>query len=217
MDEHNNPSSSGNDQENSAPENPGFSFWGEIKSIFKETLEFLLTLALAVGLVLFVRAYVIQPFIISGDSMFPNFINNELIVVNELTYHFEQPQRGDVIVFKYPLNTSEDFIKRVIGLPGETVSIKDGKVYIYNAAHPNGIALNESQYLNADVYTGHDMTMQLGPNQYFVMGDNRPDSRDSRFGWNVPRSDIIGKVFVVVWPFNDAHAFQTPTYNISNH
>jgi signal peptidase I len=168
---------------------------------------------IALVIIIPIRYYVIQPFIVSGSSMEPTFENGQYLIVNELDYHIGNPQRGDVIVFKYPKNTSEYFIKRVIGLPGEKVLIQNGKVIIYNTANPNGFTLNES-YLPAGLYTEAttDQPITLGPDEYFVLGDNRPASSDSRFWGDVPSNDIVGKVVLRAYPFSQFTRFITPQY-----
>jgi signal peptidase I len=168
---------------------------------------------IALVIIIPIRFYVIQPFIVSGSSMEPTFENGQYLIVNELDYHIGNPQRGDVIVFKYPKNTSEYFIKRVIGLPGEKVLIQNGKVIIYNTANPNGFTLNES-YLPAGLYTEAttDQAITLGPDEYFVLGDNRPASSDSRFWGDVPSNDIVGKVVLRAYPFSQFSRFSTPQY-----
>jgi signal peptidase I len=168
---------------------------------------------IALVIIIPIRYYVIQPFIVSGSSMEPTFENGQYLIVNELDYHIGKPQRGDVIVFKYPKNTSEYFIKRVIGLPGEKVLIQNGKVIIYNTANPNGLTLDES-YLPAGLYTEAttDQAVTLGPDEYFVLGDNRPASSDSRFWGDVPSNDIVGKVVLRAYPFSQFTRFITPQY-----
>jgi signal peptidase I len=168
---------------------------------------------IALVIIIPIRYYVIQPFIVSGSSMQPTFQNGQYLIVNELGYHIHSPQRGDVIVFKYPLNTSEYFIKRVIGLPGEKVFISNGKVTIYNAANPNGFVLDES-YLPNGLYTEATSAapITLGENEYFVLGDNRPASSDSRYWGDVPSDDIVGKVVLRAYPFNQLSTFPTPSY-----
>lgn len=168
---------------------------------------------IALVIIIPIRYYVIQPFIVSGSSMEPTFENGQYLIVNELDYHISSPKRGDVIVFKYPKNTSEYFIKRVIGLPGEKVLIQNGKVIIYNTANPNGFALDES-YLPAGLYTEAttDQPITLGPDEYFVLGDNRPASSDSRFWGDVPSNDIVGKVVLRAYPFSQFTRFTTPQY-----
>lgn len=168
---------------------------------------------IALVIIIPVRYYVIQPFIVSGSSMEPTFENGQYLIVNELDYHIGAPQRGQVIVFKYPKNTSEYFIKRVIGLPGDTVLIQNGKVTITNAANPKGFVLDET-YLPAGTFTEATTTqpVSLAAGEYYVLGDNRPASSDSRFWGVVPSDDIVGKVALRAFPFSAFSTFPTPTY-----
>jgi signal peptidase I len=164
-------------------------FWREI---FK-------FIVIALIIIVPIRLYVAEPFIVSGESMIPTFENAQYLIVNQISYHFQDPQRGDVIIFKYPLNTSLYFIKRVIGLPGETVSINDGIVTIINAAHPHGFTLSEP-YIAADHRSSDTSTTTLGPTQYFAMGDNRNQSSDSRIWGPVPRDLIVGEPILRLLP-----------------
>lgn len=158
---------------------------------------------LALGLALFVRFFVATPFIVSGASMENNFQNYDYLIVDRLTYHIENPQRGDIVVFGLPQEPSRDLIKRVIGLPRETVDLQDGKVTIINTQHPDGLTLDEP-YLSAENLGGAtNMKMTLGADEYFVLGDNRRVSADSRLWGPLPRQDIVGRVLVRLFPFSD--------------
>ena len=169
-------------------ENPGM-------RLLREMLE-----VAVITLLLFVVVRgVMQNFRVDGPSMEPTLQNHEYIIVNKLQYVVSSPQRGDIIVFKWPEDTSQDFVKRVIGIPGDTVTVSaSGQVTV------DGVNLNEP-YVNDLTNPYRPRTWTLGPNQYFVMGDNRGDSSDSRAWGPVPRSDIIGRADMVYWPFNDAH------------
>jgi len=167
--------------------------------------DFLKTFLLALVIVLPIRYFLFQPFMVRGESMFPNFRNGDYLIVDEISYRFSQPQRGDVIVFKYPKDKSQRFIKRIVGLPGETVEIKDGRVKIINKDNQE-IFLSEI-YLPQGVQTVGDVIVRLGPGEYFVLGDNRNYSYDSRVWGALPQENIIGKVFLRVfslpsWPFS---------------
>jgi signal peptidase I len=164
-------------------------------SFWKELIKLLL---IAFLVVVPFRKFVAQPFIVDGASMDPTFRNGQYLIVDELTYHFKTPERGSVLIFKFPKDTSKYFIKRVIGLPGEIVEIDKGHVLIKNSAHPDGIALNESYIKFEKVDTG---VYKLGSNEYFVMGDNRYGSSDSRMWGPVPKEDIVGRPVVRFWPF----------------
>lgn len=143
--------------------------------------------------------------------MEPNFFDHEYLIIDEISYRFKDPIRGDIIVFKYPRDPSQYFIKRVIGLPGDTVEITDGKVKIYNKDHANGSPLDETSYLDQD-RTVPDRTVTLKPNEYFLMGDNRAASLDSRVFGPVDRSYIVGKVWVRGYPIDRWKVFNSPTY-----
>lgn len=167
------------------------------------------TVSTVLGVAFLIRFFLIQPFYVSGPSMEPNFHNNQYIIVDQLSYRFTTPKRGDVVVFKWPQNIAISFIKRIIGTPGETVEVRDGQVYIYNQENPSGAALKEP-YI--DVSTPTDVRRTLAKNEYFVMGDNRHNSSDSRIWGPVARHLIIGKVWVVIYPFADFHAIARPSY-----
>lgn len=161
------------------------------------------------------RFFVAEPFIVSGSSMVPNFHNREYLIVNKLDYRTGQPQRGDVIVFKYPKDTSQYFIKRIIGLPGEKVKIEGGKVEIFNSQYPDGHVLDEPYLPNQNVTFGKDDVVTLGTDEYFVLGDNRLASSDSRVWGILPKNDIIGKSWLRVFPLNafGFTKFPDPSFN----
>ena len=148
--------------------------------------------------------------------MEPNFYDHEYLFVDKLTYRRGMPKRGDVVVTRYPRNPSEFFIKRVIGLPGETIEVANGKVRIYNKTHENGFVLNEQQvdghgYLDQD-YTSLTDTKTLKDDEYYLMGDNRAASLDSRSFGPVKRSFLIGRVWVRAYPFDRWKHFNSLTY-----
>lgn len=162
-------------------------------------------------IILPVRYYLIQPFFVSGSSMAPNFHDKEYILVDKWTYHLGRPERGDVIIFKYPSNPSEYFIKRIIGLPGETVHVPgDDTVRVFNDRFPNGFTLNERQYLPTENHTFCNSSMMwcgrkvtLGPDEYFVLGDNREHSSDSRFFGPVQKKEFFsGLAWLRLWPLD---------------
>jgi len=180
--------------------------------------EIVKVFALALVIIAPIRIFLFQPFFVQGASMEPNFENGEYLIVNELGYKnaklgfnnlnlisvqpFKELQRGEVVVFRYPRNPEKFFIKRIIGLPGEKVEIKDGKVIIYNKGNTGGFILDESSYLKSDIVTSGELAVQLSESEYFVMGDNRSYSSDSRSWGPVPKNDIIGKVLLRAWPVN---------------
>lgn len=163
--------------------------------------ELLFLVILLVVIVVPIRLFVAQPFVVDGESMHPTFENANYLIVDELTYRFEAPQRGDVIVFRYPGDPKIFYIKRIIGLPGETVHINSGKVTI-TKTNGSTITLDEPYAVVEDAtYT---LNTTLGSDQYFVMGDNRPESSDSRVWGPLPKANIIGRVYLRVLPANVA-------------
>ena len=145
--------------------------------------------------------------------MEPNFYDHEYLIIDEISYRFKDPQRGEIIVFKYPKNPQEYFIKRIVGLPGEAVKIKDGKVTVYNAESSEGFTLKEP-YLdeNTKTYSTNEEMVFLEEDEYFVLGDNRVSSKDSRSFGPVNTSFIIGKVWFRGWPFDRVDVFEVPEY-----
>jgi signal peptidase I len=175
------------------------------RDIWRFTAELIRT-AIVVGILAFViRSFVIQPFVVEGSSMFPRFQTNDFLIVDKLSYRIHRPERGDIIVFKYPFDMNTNYVKRIIGLPGETVSIHDGTVTIKNNVHPEGALLSEP-YLATDVATNLPGGANSGEfvvpdTKYFVLGDNRKASSDSREWGFLPSEDITGRVFVQAFPF----------------
>lgn len=172
--------------------------------MLKRLFEFFLIIIISLAIVLPIRFFLVQPFFVKGASMEPNFANGEYLIINELIYRVESPQRGEVAVFKYPSDPKQYYIKRIIGLPGETVEIKDGQVIIYSQAKPDGFVLNESKYLSSDEVTPGEYKITLKNNQYFVLGDNRQASFDSRRWGALSENYIIGRVWLRAWPFDKA-------------
>lgn len=162
--------------------------------IVREILTFVI---LAVVIVVPIRVFVAQPFIVEGESMHPTFETGDYLIIDQLTYRFEDPKRGDVIVFRYPNDPSVFYIKRVIGLPGETVHIDKGKTSV-TRVDGSMLTLDESYVVAEDAtYT---LERSLGPDQYFVMGDNRPKSSDSRAWGPLPKDDIMGRAYIRLLP-----------------
>jgi len=156
----------------------------------------------ALGLALFVRFFIAAPYVVSGASMDPNFDDWHYLIIDRVTYDLGEPQRGDVIVFDLPQEGGRSLIKRVIGLPGETVVLKGASVSIVNDEHPQGFTLDEP-YLNPDNLGGEsNMRVTLKENEYFVLGDNRRVSADSRLWGTLPREQIVGRAFVRLYPFD---------------
>lgn len=159
-----------------------------------------------------IRYFLFQPFIVSGESMHPSFESGDYLIVDEISYRFSTPQRGDVVVFDasfIPGYAKQRFIKRIIGVPGETISIADGKVQVTNGGNTSVL---DEKYLSQDFKTLGDKNVTLEANQYFVMGDNREFSYDSRMWGILSKDDIIGKAFVRIFPFNEMKMFFEPVY-----
>lgn len=156
-------------------------------------------IALVIAVVLYL--FIMTPHEVLGNSMHPTYKNGEYLMANKLTFRFGKPKRGDVIIFKY--SDTQDFIKRIIGIPGDSVMVKDGRVYI------NGNQLNEANYLDETVYTSggeylaEGQTIAIGENEYFVLGDNRPHSSDSRTFGPITGSQIKGKAWIVYLPISE--------------
>ena len=168
-------------------------------------LKDLFTLALLIVLVVIpIRVFVISPFVVDGESMHPTFENLDYLIVDELVYDFHAPARGDVIVFRYPDNPSLFYIKRIIGLPGETVSINHGVVTITTVSGEN-LTLAEPYIVNEDATYTEKVSLSSG--DYFVMGDNRPNSSDSRVWGSLPRQNIIGRVDLRLLPIKKSGFF----------
>lgn len=140
--------------------------------------------------------------------MEPNFYEHEYLIIDEITYRFRAPERGEVIVLKYPENPKEYFIKRVVGLPGERVKIAEGKVTIYNKQHPEGQILDETYLTNMS--TDGEKIVSLNDNQYYVLGDNRANSYDSRRFGPLDKNLIVGRVWFRGWPINKIEIFHAP-------
>lgn len=169
-----------------------------------------------------IRVFLFQPFFVQGASMEPNFKDGDYLVVNEFGYKitgvlddfglphiftvgsFKDFNRDDVVVFRYPKDPKQFFIKRVIGLPGETVKVEGGKVTVFNEQNPGGMILNENTYLPAGLMTNGALTVKLSSDEYFVLGDNRQFSHDSRAWGPLPKKDVIGKVLIRAWPISKA-------------
>ncbi|MBS3903321.1 MAG: signal peptidase I [Anaplasmataceae bacterium] len=176
-------------------------------SIF-EVVEVAVVALLAVFLI---RTYLVQPFLVSGNSMVPNFAHGDYLLVDELTYRFRDPLRGEVAVFHYPQNETQFFIKRVVALPGERVVIKDNTITIFNEEYPEGVVLEED-YLPSDLLTAGTTDTTLSEDEYFVLGDNRSFSFDSRSWGLLSRNEIVGVVRLRLWPLRSIEAFAAPQY-----
>ena len=161
----------------------------------------------ALIIVVVIRTFVAQPFIVSGLSMYPTFDNANYLVIDELSYHFIAPTRGDVLVFRYPNDPSIFYIKRIIGLPGETLVSLNGIITVYsNGNSTTGTTLNEP-YIESDHESFDSWSVTLGPTQYWMMGDNRNESSDSRVWGPLDRSFFIGRPVLRLFPLNTISLF----------
>lgn len=176
----------------------------QIPNIKSEILAFVWettkVVVISLAIILPIRYYLVQPFFVKGASMEPNFEDGDYLLIDELSYRFSTPERGDVVIFRYPQDRSQFFIKRIIGLPKETVEIKNNMIVIYNKDKSDGFVLDES-YLASEQKTLGNSVAKLDNNEYFVLGDNRLQSSDSRRWGSVSKSLITGKAFLRPWPF----------------
>lgn len=177
---------------------------------FSFAIEIVKIALIALAIVLPIRYFLFQPFIVKGESMAPNFESGDYLIVDEISYRFSTPQRGDVVIFKYPKDENQRFIKRVIGVPGETVVVENGQVSVTDAQGEK-VVLDE-KYLPADLKTYGDTNTTLKENEYFVLGDNRTYSYDSRSWGVVPRENIIGKAFLRLLPVTSISTIAAPAY-----
>lgn len=182
----------------------------DIKKYLSLAFELLKIVIVAALIVLPIRYFIFQPFIVKGESMVPNFHSGDYLIVDELSYRIGNPKRGDVVVLKFPLDNSQHFIKRVIGLPGETIDIEDGKITI--SKEGKSLNLDEAKYLSVNSKTNGTLHIALNASQYFVLGDNRQFSYDSRSWGALPREDIIGRALFRIFPLTAISKIMAPTY-----
>ncbi len=185
----------------------GRGFFASVGIFFLEVIK---VVVLAAITIIAVRTFLFKPFVVEGQSMQPNYFESEYLLIDELSYHLRAPERGEVVVLRAPVIKQEYYLKRVIGLPGEKIKIENNKVIIFNDEFPQGKVVEEN-YLNQT--TSGSTTVQLGPDEYFVMGDNRGESYDSRKFGPIPKSSIVGRTWIRGYPFNRITLFHSPTYN----
>ena len=183
-----------------------------MKSFFSFIFEVLKIVVVAVLIVLPVRYFLFQPFFVRGTSMEPNFQNFDYLIIDELSYRFREPKRGEVVVFKYPQDPSSRFIKRIIGLPGEKIKIEEGKVFIEKEGE---LRILEEFYLPESTKTSGDIETVLKGDEYFVLGDNRTFSSDSRRWGPLRRDKIIGRAFLRLWPLSCFAKIETSQYQLN--
>lgn len=179
--------------------------------------EFLKIILIALVIVIPLRYFVVQPFVVNGESMENNFSDKDYLIVDEMTYRIREPKRGEVVIFRYKGNQSEYFIKRIIGMPGERVEVSGGRVTIFNGNNPDGKILVENAYLENSKKTPGEARITLGPDEYFVMGDNRSASSDSRTWGSLNKKDIIGKAWLRLLPLEKIGFVEniTHSYNLA--
>ena len=188
----------------------------EIKKAVNYGLDILKLVIIALAIVIPIRLLVFQPFVVKGQSMEPNYHSADYLIIDELSYKLNEPKRGDVIVFKYPKNPSVKYIKRIIGLPGETVEIQDANILITDASGKTR-QLDESLYLPMSVIETWSKNIDMKPltlksNEFFVLGDNRNYSSDSRIWGPVPFANIVGKTMFRASPAETFAEDLNPTY-----
>lgn len=164
--------------------------------------ELIKVVIVAAVIIIPIRYFLVQPFFVRGASMEPTFHDGEYLIIDQLSYRLREPQRGEIIVFRFPNNRSQFFIKRIIGLPGDTLTVTTGQVVITNSEYLQGAILNEAAYLAPEIRTGGQLTVTLADEEYFVLGDNRFSSSDSRSWGVLKRNDIIGRTLLRAFPFD---------------
>ncbi len=170
------------------------------KNIFQKIWELLGFAIIAIIIVIPVRMFVAQPFVVSGSSMVPTFENSDYLIVDEISYRLNDPKRFDVVIFKYPKDPNKYFIKRIIGLPGETLDIVGDDIIITNKENPEGFKISQNFVKNK---SSDDLHTELKVNEYFVMGDNRSASSDSRYWGPVQKDLLVGRAFLRLLPLGD--------------
>ena len=191
------------------PQDDDSSLLGSFLGFVWETVK---VVVISLIIIIPVRYFLVQPFFVNGASMDPTLFDHEYLIIDEISYRFEEPKRGDIVVFRYPRDPGQFFIKRIVGLPGETVTIGQGIVSIINDDQPNGYVLDESFYLSEDVETRGDVSRTLGDHEYYVLGDHRKASLDSRTFGPVEREALVGKAWLRGWPIDRATVFPDVIY-----
>ena len=174
-----------------------------MSATFTSSGSLVLYTVVALGLALFIRFFIAAPYIVQGASMDPTFKDWHYLIIDRVSYELGEPKRGDVIVFDLPNSEAKSLIKRVIGLPGETVILNGDSVRIQNDEYPNGFILDEPYLDPVNLSGDNSMRVTLEPEQYFVLGDNRHLSADSRIWGELPRDHIVGRAFLRLYPFNE--------------
>ncbi|MBI4135330.1 signal peptidase I [Candidatus Uhrbacteria bacterium] len=198
---------------NTPPESP------KQRSFIREALayvgELVRVVVISLAIILPVRYFLVQPFYVKGASMEPNFYDHEYLVIDEISFRFREPKRGEIVVFRYPRDPSQFFIKRVVGLPGETIEIKNEELRIKSDEYREGIGLEET-YLDQDMRWYGEHAVTLKEDEYYILGDNRDSSLDSRQFGPISRELIVGRVWLRGWPLDRITRFMAPIYEISS-
>ena len=181
-----------------------------VRKVYTFLLDAVQTLLVAAAVFLVIYMFLFRPFEVNGESMYPNFHDREYVLTNLIALRFGNPKLGDVVVFKAPPDPEKDYIKRVIGVAGDSVMVKDGNVYLNNQL------LDQNAFLKPDIKTYGGAFLKDGiavtvpPGEYFVMGDNRSYSSDSREWGFVKQNELIGESFFVYWPVTDIKFISNP-------
>ncbi len=183
-----------------------------IKRLGAFFLDVLEVIVFAVGIFFFIYLLIMRPHKISGQSMMPNFKDGEFLLTEKVTYYTRNPDRGDVVVFMPPVSTTDEFIKRVIGLPGERIMIQNGRVYINDKLLPEAY-IDDEPITNGGPFLTDSKQYTVPEGQYFVMGDNRQNSSDSRYWGPITKKAMTGRAWVSYWPINISGVIQKPNYN----
>ncbi|MFH2063131.1 MAG: signal peptidase I [bacterium] len=182
------------------------------KLVFGFLGELLHVIVISLAIILPIRYFLIQPFYVKGASMEPNFYDHEYLIIDEISYRFHEPQRGDIVVFRYPNDPSQFFIKRIVAIPGERIVVSGGVVRIISHDHPDGFLLDESDYIG-HTYTSGDKDVTLTADEYYLLGDNRAASMDSRSFGPVHGDLIVGRAVLRGWPPDRMGIFTGVVYN----
>lgn len=199
--------------EENQPQEPREEKRSIIREAFAYVGELLRVVIISLAIIIPVRYFLVQPFYVKGASMEPNFYDHEYLVIDEISYRFRDPSRGEIVVFRYPRDPSQFFIKRVVGLPGETVEIENSKLKIYNQEYQNGAVIEEPYLDAAEIFWG-ETKITLAEDEYFILGDNRDSSLDSRAFGPISRGLIIGRVWLRGWPLDRITRFIAPVYEV---
>lgn len=180
------------------------------KRVWLFFLDFVETVVIALAIFVVVYRFLFQPHQVKGNSMYDNFHDGEYLLTDKISYRFNSPKVGEVIVFKAPQNESYDYIKRIIGLPGDRIKIKDGEVYVNDKLHIDSDYLTSQVYTRSGSYWQESLELVVPVNSYFVLGDNRNHSSDSRDWGPVPMENIIGKAWIRYWPIDRFTVIKNP-------